>query len=147
MRRIVQEGKIVFPAILVSLKRPVLLTITSAFFLVAIILLWLKFPDFVPLGILLFVGIAGALTLIVSQIITVLRIAQMAKPYGQFEIAIRNLPARAFLSLLIVLVICNAALLYFYHPRPSIGFMLVVNLAAVLSWFVGQLAMQRRTHK
>lgn len=135
------------PTILDSVKRPVLVGIVSVVCGAAIALLWVKFPDLVPISVLIVVVFVTGVTFFVSEVITVLKIARMLTPRGPLAREIGKLPGGAFVGLALALVLSNGALLYFYHLRPGLGYVFAVNLAAVVAWLSGRLAAARRVER
>lgn len=117
-----------------SIRRLVFLSIASAIAAVAVTILWLRFPSELPLAIFVVVGLAGAVTFLVSEAMIIVRVVRQLRPPRQQARSASKLSGRAVLGLFTTLVACNGLLLYFLHFRPEVGYIIVLNLAVVVSW-------------
>jgi hypothetical protein len=125
-----------------SINRPFALMILSGILCFGIIQIWLKFPDSVPLTILiagvLVTGTAG----IVSEVIVVIRVAR--ETTGPFRSASR-IPKLNILRLFLVLIVSNTVLAYsYYRLGLGVGYILAANVAVVLSWIVSRAVGMKR---
>ena len=132
------------PAIPRSVKGPLVLGIASGFCSTAIGMLWLRFPSLVPLGVLILIGLVGAVTFLVCETVVVLRIAKTLWPQGPLGREIRSVPLRTIVILGATLVLCNGLLFYLTDLRPRLVWAAAVSLAVVLSWASARRAARRR---
>jgi hypothetical protein len=129
------------------MKLPITVGAISAVSTITVVMLWLKFPSLVPIGVLMIVGILGAVTFLVSELIVIVRIVRMFSLHGQFAATLHNLPPRTFLGLVGLLLLCNASVFYLFRPRPSFGYFLAANVFVIVSWAAGLLAVRRYIEK
>jgi hypothetical protein len=132
------------PGMLESIKRPLSAGGVSALCVVAVTLLWLKFPTAVPIAVFMAVGLAGAIGFLVCETIVLLRVAKMFAPAGRATVPVRNLPLRSLVVLGVTLLSCNALLLYLTDLRPRLVWAAAVSLAVVVSWTSARWAARRR---
>jgi hypothetical protein len=135
------------PAMLDSVKRPLLGGGVSAFCMVAVTLLWLRFPSAIPIAVFMIVGFVAAVAFLVCGTIVVLRVARMFAPGGPLAREIGDLPRGALVGLGATLLVCNGVLIYFTDLRPIWLWVLALSAGIVVSWGVARLVAARRTRR
>jgi hypothetical protein len=115
-----------------SIKRPLLGGGLSAFCMVTVTLLWLRFPSAIPIAAFVVVGFAAAAAFLVCETIVVLRVASMLMPGGPLAREVGDLPRRALVALGSTLVVCNGVLICFTHLRPLWAYMLALSAVVVV---------------
>jgi hypothetical protein len=120
------------------MKRAGFLALVSAVAMIATILLWLKFPSFIPIAVLIPVGIVAGGVFIISEIWFLLRIVRRLRTSTGPSLGTGRLRPRAFLSLVIVLLLGNGALFFWQSAGTNFAILAMTNLAIIVSWWVLQ---------
>jgi hypothetical protein len=128
-----------------SVRRPALLALCSAAFCLTIGFTWTEFPSLVPIGVLVVLVLTTAVMFVGAEVTILLRLARIEGYRGQVGSAIRGLSNRARIGYLLLLLLGNASLFFVF--RASIGHVLTVNLAFIVSWLATRRLAARQTKR